>query len=186
MKFRAEAVILKSEIYNFHRLDLSRQAGFVITIYDEDGLRKPSLKRERLSTTKSRDQNGTEAAVGSTLGGERRLDLGAGATVRVAAPHPRSMHSLRRAWHAGKRLGHVSPRQFEQRLRQPPVPGLHFPVSVWASSRACWVRSAPSCCCAAQLLLQLRDCFVESACGGRNTGSVKQDVARSFDDQWHR
>jgi hypothetical protein len=38
-KFRAEAVILKSEIYNFHRLDLSRQAGFVITIYDEDGLR---------------------------------------------------------------------------------------------------------------------------------------------------
>ncbi len=24
---------------NFHRLDLTRQAGFVVTIYDEDGLR---------------------------------------------------------------------------------------------------------------------------------------------------
>jgi hypothetical protein len=32
-------VILKSEIYNFHRLDLTRQAGFVVTIYDEDGIR---------------------------------------------------------------------------------------------------------------------------------------------------
>jgi hypothetical protein len=30
---------LKSEIYNFHRLDLTRQAGFIVTIYDEDGLR---------------------------------------------------------------------------------------------------------------------------------------------------
>jgi hypothetical protein len=35
----ARAVILKSETYNFHRLDLIRQAGFVVTIYDEDGLR---------------------------------------------------------------------------------------------------------------------------------------------------
>jgi hypothetical protein len=33
------AVILKSETYNFHRLDLTRQAGFIVTIYDEDGLR---------------------------------------------------------------------------------------------------------------------------------------------------
>jgi len=33
-------VILKSETYNFHRLDLTRQAGFiVVTVYDEDGLR---------------------------------------------------------------------------------------------------------------------------------------------------
>ncbi len=32
-------MILKSEPYNFHRLDLSRQAGFIVTIYDEDGLR---------------------------------------------------------------------------------------------------------------------------------------------------
>ena len=31
-------MILKSETYNFHRLDLSRQAGFIVTIYDEDGL----------------------------------------------------------------------------------------------------------------------------------------------------
>jgi hypothetical protein len=30
-------VILKSETYNFHRLDLTRQAGFIVT--DEDGLR---------------------------------------------------------------------------------------------------------------------------------------------------
>jgi hypothetical protein len=30
-------VILKSETYNFHRLDLARQAGFIVTIYDEDG-----------------------------------------------------------------------------------------------------------------------------------------------------
>jgi len=35
----AQAVILKSETYHFHRLDLSRQAGFIVTIYDEDGLR---------------------------------------------------------------------------------------------------------------------------------------------------
>jgi hypothetical protein len=33
----AQAVILKSETYNFHRLDLTRQAGFIVTIYDEDG-----------------------------------------------------------------------------------------------------------------------------------------------------
>ncbi len=32
-------MILKSETYNFHRLDLTRQTGFVVTIYDEDGLR---------------------------------------------------------------------------------------------------------------------------------------------------
>jgi len=32
-------VILKSEIYNFHRRDLTRQAGFIVTIYDEDGLK---------------------------------------------------------------------------------------------------------------------------------------------------
>jgi hypothetical protein len=35
----AQAVILKSETYDFHRLDLTRQAGFIVTIYDEDGLR---------------------------------------------------------------------------------------------------------------------------------------------------
>jgi len=33
------AVILKSETYHFHRLDLTRQASFIVTIYDEDGLR---------------------------------------------------------------------------------------------------------------------------------------------------
>jgi hypothetical protein len=32
-------VILKSETYAFHRLDLTPQAGFIVTIYDEDGLR---------------------------------------------------------------------------------------------------------------------------------------------------
>jgi hypothetical protein len=32
-------VIRKSETYNFHRLDLTRQAGFIVAIYDEDGLR---------------------------------------------------------------------------------------------------------------------------------------------------
>ena len=35
----ARAVILKSETYNSHRLDLTRQAGFIVTIFDEDGLR---------------------------------------------------------------------------------------------------------------------------------------------------
>jgi len=35
----ARPVILKSETYNFHRLDLTRQADFIVTIYDEDGLR---------------------------------------------------------------------------------------------------------------------------------------------------
>ena len=32
-------MILKSETYRFHRLDLTRQAGFVATVYGEDGLR---------------------------------------------------------------------------------------------------------------------------------------------------
>ena len=32
-------MILKSETYHFHRFDLTRQAGFIVTIYDEDGLR---------------------------------------------------------------------------------------------------------------------------------------------------
>jgi hypothetical protein len=32
-------MILKSETYRFHRLDLTRQAGFIATVYDEGGLR---------------------------------------------------------------------------------------------------------------------------------------------------
>ena len=28
-------MILKSETYHFHRLDLTRQVGFIVTIYDE-------------------------------------------------------------------------------------------------------------------------------------------------------
>jgi len=36
------AMILKSETYHFHRLDLTRQAGFIVTIYDEQGLRLAS------------------------------------------------------------------------------------------------------------------------------------------------
>ena len=62
----AQAVILKSETYNFHRLDLTRQAGLIVTVYDEDGLKlattvpfnpgpRRSRKRERSSTIKSRD-----------------------------------------------------------------------------------------------------------------------------------
>jgi hypothetical protein len=38
----AQAVILKSETYNFHRLDLTRRAGFIVTVYDEDGLKLAS------------------------------------------------------------------------------------------------------------------------------------------------
>jgi hypothetical protein len=33
-----QGVILKSETYHFHRLDLTRQAGFIVMVYDEDGL----------------------------------------------------------------------------------------------------------------------------------------------------
>jgi hypothetical protein len=36
-------MILKSETYHFHRLDLTRQAGFIVTIYDEDGLRLAAM-----------------------------------------------------------------------------------------------------------------------------------------------
>jgi hypothetical protein len=32
-------MILKSETYHFHRLDLTRQAGFIVIVYDEDGLK---------------------------------------------------------------------------------------------------------------------------------------------------
>jgi hypothetical protein len=35
-------MILKSETYHFHPLDLTRQIGFIVTIYDEDGLRLAS------------------------------------------------------------------------------------------------------------------------------------------------
>ena len=35
-------MILKSETYHFHRLNLTRQIGFIVTIYDEDGLRLAS------------------------------------------------------------------------------------------------------------------------------------------------
>jgi hypothetical protein len=31
-------MIPKSETYHFHRLDLRRSAGFIVTIYDEDSL----------------------------------------------------------------------------------------------------------------------------------------------------
>lgn len=34
-----QALILKSETYHFHRLDLTRQGGFIVAVYDEDGLR---------------------------------------------------------------------------------------------------------------------------------------------------
>jgi hypothetical protein len=58
-------MILKSETYRFHRLDLTRQAGFIVTIYDEDGLRLASTpsadtgcllrtRRARSSTTRTR------------------------------------------------------------------------------------------------------------------------------------
>jgi len=38
-------MILKSETYNFHRLDLTRQGGFIVTVYDEDGLRLAETAR---------------------------------------------------------------------------------------------------------------------------------------------
>ena len=41
---REPRIILKSETYHFHRLDLTRQAGFIVTIYDEDGLRLASTQ----------------------------------------------------------------------------------------------------------------------------------------------
>ena len=37
-------MILKSETYHFHRLDLTRQVGFIVTIYDGDGLRLASTQ----------------------------------------------------------------------------------------------------------------------------------------------
>jgi hypothetical protein len=32
-------VIIEYETYNFHHLDLTRQVGFIVTIYEEDGLK---------------------------------------------------------------------------------------------------------------------------------------------------
>ena len=61
-------MILKSETYHFHRLDLTRQTGFIVTVYDEDGLRlaatmpastpAEAFKEAQLSITKSRDRRG--------------------------------------------------------------------------------------------------------------------------------
>ncbi len=31
--------------YHFHRLDLTRQGGFIVTVYDEDGLRLAETAR---------------------------------------------------------------------------------------------------------------------------------------------
>ena len=38
-------MILKSETYHFHRLDLTRQAGFIATVYDDNGLRLTATPR---------------------------------------------------------------------------------------------------------------------------------------------
>jgi hypothetical protein len=46
-------MILNSETYHFHRLDLTRQAGFIVTIYDEDGLRLASTAPLPTATTAS-------------------------------------------------------------------------------------------------------------------------------------
>jgi hypothetical protein len=43
-------MILKSETYHFHRLDLTRQ---IVTIYDEDGLRLASTPPLATATTAS-------------------------------------------------------------------------------------------------------------------------------------
>jgi len=53
-------MILKSETYHFHRLDLTRQIGFIVTIYDEDGLRLASTPSAdtgcRLRTRRAQDR----------------------------------------------------------------------------------------------------------------------------------
>ncbi len=36
MRRGAPAVILQSRTYHFHRLDLTRQAGLIVTVYDEE------------------------------------------------------------------------------------------------------------------------------------------------------
>ena len=69
----AQAVILKSENYHFHRLDLTRQAGFIVTIYDEDGLRlaaTPPLATPAEALSEARKiidkHRGTEKIKGAT------------------------------------------------------------------------------------------------------------------------
>ncbi len=41
---RGAAMILQSSRYHFHRLDLTRQGGFIVTVYDEDDLRLAETK----------------------------------------------------------------------------------------------------------------------------------------------
>jgi hypothetical protein len=41
----------QSETYHFHRLDLTRQAGFIVTIYDEDGLRLANTRSATFSAS---------------------------------------------------------------------------------------------------------------------------------------
>ena len=84
-------MILKLETYNFHRLDLTRQAGFIVTVYDEDGLRlvatmpfstqllaRPSSKAERSSTIRLRDRENNSLDLPRTIF--------AGAVIRTASP----------------------------------------------------------------------------------------------------
>jgi hypothetical protein len=53
--------------YHFHRLDLTRQAGFIITIYDEDGMRLastpplPTPSAGVCGSTEDRGQQGRRA-----------------------------------------------------------------------------------------------------------------------------
>ncbi len=39
-----QPMVLQSVHYHFHRLDLTRQAGFIVTVYDEDDLRLAETK----------------------------------------------------------------------------------------------------------------------------------------------
>jgi hypothetical protein len=68
-------MLLASEIYNFHRLELTRQVGFIVTVYDEDGFKLAATnpcstpaeafaKREKLSITKSRVQENNRLPLG--------------------------------------------------------------------------------------------------------------------------
>ncbi len=64
-------MILKSETYNFHRLDLTRQGGFIVTVYDEDGLRL--AETERCATPNQAFMEGRKIVDNKVEGPEKRI-----------------------------------------------------------------------------------------------------------------
>ena len=85
-------MILKSETYHFHRLDLTRQAGFIVTIYDEDGLR---LAATMPFSTPAEAFGGSAKDRGQQSRGTQKIIFGRRLASKPPEPHARVSRGLR-------------------------------------------------------------------------------------------